>query len=88
MRREGIHGDGFTMSSVMSSLSDGGVEQVHGLALVSGLDVYVSVGNALISCYSGRGMLLEAEQIFEGMGNGGRDGVSWNCMIVAYGQHH
>ena len=89
MRREGVDGDGFTMSSVISSMSDGGAEQVHGLALVSGLDVYVSVGNALVSCYSRMGMLREAERVFEGMGDDGRrDGVSWNCMIVAYGQHH
>ena len=88
MRREGVDGDGFTMSSVISSMSDGGAEQVHGLALVSGLDVYISVGNALVSCYSRMGMLREAERVFEGMGDDGRrDGVSWNCMIVAYGQH-
>ena len=51
--------------------------------------MYVSVGNALVSCYSRMGMLREAERVFEGIGvDGGRDGVAWNCMIVAYGQHH
>lgn len=87
MRKRGLFCDGFTMSSVISSLNDGGVRQLHGFALVSGLDSYVSVGNALVCCYSRMGMLREAELVFEGMGDGGRDGVSWNCMIVAYGQH-
>lgn len=87
MRKQGLDCDGFTMSSVISSLVGCGGEQVHGFAVVSGLDGYVSVGNALVSCYSRMGMLMEAERVFEGMGDGRRDGVSWNCMIVAYGQH-
>lgn len=87
MRKQGLDCDGFTVSSVISSLVGSGGEQVHGFAVVSGLDVYVSIGNALVSCYSRMGMLMEAERVFEGMGDGRRDGVSWNCMIVAYGQH-
>lgn len=87
MRRRDLDCDGFTLSSVISSLNGSGVEQFHRLATVSGLDVYVSVGNALMSSYSKMGMLMEAERVFEGMADERRDGVSWNCMIVAYGQH-
>ncbi|ONK72179.1 uncharacterized protein A4U43_C04F16600 [Asparagus officinalis] len=87
MRKRDLDCDGFTLSSVISSLNGSGVEQFHGLVMVSGLDVYVSVGNVLMSSYSKMGMLMEAERVFEGMGNEKRDGVSWNCMIVAYGQH-
>lgn len=77
--------DGFTLSSVISSLTDG-VDHLHSLAISSGLASYVSVNNALISAYSKGGNLDEAKRVFEEMGFS-RDGVSWNCMIVAYGQH-
>ncbi|XP_026659326.1 pentatricopeptide repeat-containing protein At3g49710 [Phoenix dactylifera] len=85
MRRLGSDMDGFTLSSVISSLTVG-VDQLHSLAIFSGLDSYVSVNNALISAYSKGGNLDEAKRVFEEMGFS-RDGVSWNCMIVAYGQH-
>ncbi|XP_065001199.1 pentatricopeptide repeat-containing protein At3g49710-like [Musa acuminata AAA Group] len=85
MRRLGSDADGFTLSSVISSVVDD-VEQLHSLAIASGLDSYVSVNNALISSYSKGGLLNEAERVFGGMVTS-RDAVSWNCMIVAYGQH-
>ncbi|CAL9174912.1 unnamed protein product [Musa hybrid cultivar] len=85
MRRLGSDADGFTLSSVISSVVDD-VEQLHSLAIASGLDSYVSVNNALISSYSKGGLLNEAERVFCGMVSS-RDAVSWNCMIVAYGQH-
>ncbi|CAL9116028.1 unnamed protein product [Musa textilis] len=85
MRRLGSDADGFTLSSVISSVVDD-VEQLHSLAIASGLDSYVSVNNALISSYSKGGFLNEAERVFCGMVTS-RDAVSWNCMIVAYGQH-
>ncbi|WOK92255.1 hypothetical protein Cni_G00946 [Canna indica] len=85
MRRLGSDSDGFTLSSVISSVVDD-VEQLHSLAIVSGLDSYVSVNNSLISSYSKGGFLVEAERVFNGMVCP-RDAVSWNCMIVAYGQH-
>ncbi|RWV92675.1 hypothetical protein GW17_00044927, partial [Ensete ventricosum] len=85
MRRLSSDADGFTLSSVISSVVDD-VEQLHSLAIASGLDSYVSVNNALISSYSKGGFLNEAERVFCGMVIS-QDAVSWNCMIVAYGQH-
>ncbi|XP_072974282.1 pentatricopeptide repeat-containing protein At3g49710 [Typha angustifolia] len=85
MRHLSSEMDGFTLSSVVSSLTDG-VDQLHSLAISAGLDSYVSVKNALISSYSKGGFLDDAERVFYEMA-GLRDGVSWNCMIVAYGQH-
>lgn len=45
------------------------------------------MSNALICCYSRAGLLAEAAQLFEEIHVTDRDAVSWNCMIVAYGQH-
>ncbi|KAM0949935.1 putative tetratricopeptide-like helical domain superfamily, DYW domain-containing protein [Dioscorea sansibarensis] len=78
--------DGFTLSSVISSLVHLPVDPFHSLAISSGLDSFVSVNNALISCYSKCGALDKAELVFDRL-RGGRDAVSWNSMIVAYGQH-
>ncbi|KAH7689784.1 TPR-like protein [Dioscorea alata] len=78
--------DGFTLSSVISSLVDSPVDPFHSLAISSGLDSFVSVNNALISSYSKGGALDKAELVFDRL-RAGRDAVSWNSMIVAYGQH-
>ena len=49
-----------------------------------GFDSYASVNNVLLSCYSKEGFLEEAKLVFYGMGEG-KDEVSWNSMILAYG---
>ncbi|XP_042383560.1 pentatricopeptide repeat-containing protein At3g49710-like [Zingiber officinale] len=85
MRYLGSDADGFTLSSVISSVV-GAVEQFHSFAIASGLGSYISVNNALISSYSKGGFLFEAERVFNEIFCE-RDAVSWNCMIVAFGQH-
>ncbi|KAK8948386.1 Pentatricopeptide repeat-containing protein [Platanthera zijinensis] len=87
MRCLGSDMDGFTLSSVVSSLAHTGAEQLHATAITTGLYVYVSVSNSLICCYSRTGLLTEAEHVFDEIPAEFRDEISWNCMIVAYGQH-
>ncbi|KAI0523592.1 hypothetical protein KFK09_005988 [Dendrobium nobile] len=79
--------DGFTLSAVLSSLLHSGAQQFHTIAITTGLYAYISVSNALICCYSRIGVLVDAEQVFHEIPVIDRDAVSWNCMIVAYGQH-
>ncbi|KAJ1289107.1 hypothetical protein BS78_02G139800 [Paspalum vaginatum] len=88
MRRGGLAVDGFTVSTVVSAVTGiTSVAQLHGYAVMSGLDSYVSVKNSLMSGY-GKGMLLEeAERLFADMGDSTRTHVSWNCIIAVYGQH-
>ncbi|KAK1323332.1 Pentatricopeptide repeat-containing protein [Acorus calamus] len=88
MRAVGLDLDGFTLSSAVASASSAHwvVEQLHSLAISGGFDAYASVANALVSSYSKVGSLKHAARAFDEMG-GLRDGVSWNCMTVAYAQH-
>ncbi|KAL0377941.1 UNVERIFIED_CONTAM: Pentatricopeptide repeat-containing protein [Sesamum radiatum] len=87
MRESGLGMDGFTFSAVITACSEviGLVKQLHSRVVSGGFDSYASVNNALISGYSKNGFFHEAERMFCEMG-GVRDEVSWNSMIVAYGQ--
>lgn len=84
----GLDMDGFTLSAVITACCDdvGLIGQLHSVAVSSGFDSYVSVNNALLTYYGKNGDLDDAKRVFYGMG-GIRDEVSWNSMIVAYGQH-
>ena len=88
MREMGLDMDGFTLSGMVTACSDDidMIRQVHALTVSGGFDSYVSVNNALVTYYSKNGFLEEAKRVFYGMGEV-RDEVSWNSMIVAYGQH-
>ncbi|KAK4490514.1 hypothetical protein RD792_001194 [Penstemon davidsonii] len=87
VRGSGLSLDGFTFSSVITACSDdiGLVKQLHCSAISGGFDGYASVNNTLISGYSKNGFFYEAERVFNEMG-WVRDEVSWNAMIVVYGQ--
>ncbi|KAJ6678951.1 hypothetical protein OIU79_018836 [Salix purpurea] len=89
MREMDLVMDGFTFSGVITACccDVGLIRQMHSLAILSGFDSYVSVKNSLLTYYSKNGILEEAERVFDGMGEEVRDEVSWNSMIVAYGQH-
>lgn len=84
----GLDADGFTISAVITSCCDdiGLIRQLHSLIVLGGFDSYVSVNNALLTYYSKNGCLDEAKRVFNVMGEM-RDEVSWNSMIVVYGQH-
>ncbi|ERN13966.1 hypothetical protein AMTR_s00021p00149050 [Amborella trichopoda] len=57
-------------------------EQVHGLAIKTGGEIFVEVENALIYMYSKCGSIGNAEKMFKMMCV--RDVVSWNSMITAF----
>ncbi|KAL0652084.1 hypothetical protein Bca4012_094775 [Brassica carinata] len=88
MRELGFEVDGFTLSGLIAACCDRVelIMQLHCFAVSGGFDSYSSVNNAFVSYYSKGGLLREAVSVFYGMGEL-RDEVSWNSMIVAYGQH-
>ncbi|KAM1362523.1 hypothetical protein ACFX13_028176 [Malus domestica] len=88
MRRMGLDMDGFTISAVITGCGDdvGLLRQLHCVVVSGGFDSYVSVNNSLVTYYSKNGFLEEAKRVFLVTGEV-RDEVSWNSMIVAYGQH-
>lgn len=88
MRDMGIDMDGFTVSAVITACC-GDVAlicQLHSFAVKCGFVSFTSVNNTLVTHYSKNGFLDEAKEVFYGM-EGVKDEVSWNSMIVAYGQH-
>ncbi|KAI3524489.1 hypothetical protein L1887_03145 [Cichorium endivia] len=56
--------------------------QIHGFALTSGLDSFLSVSNSLMNMYSKSGQLDRAMVIFENMTN--PDTVSWNTLLKGF----
>ncbi|KAA8546615.1 hypothetical protein F0562_002646 [Nyssa sinensis] len=88
MREMGLDMDGFTFSAAITASCDDTalISQLHSLAVSGGFDFYVSVNNTLVTYYSKNGYLAAAKCIFYQMGEV-KDEVSWNSMIVAYGQH-
>ncbi|XP_057430291.1 pentatricopeptide repeat-containing protein At3g49710 [Lotus japonicus] len=87
-REAGLCLDGFTLSGVIKACREdvGLVMQLHCFAVLCGYSCYASVCNAVLARYGGRGLLSEAWRVFHEMGEGCRDEISWNAMIVACGQ--
>ncbi|CAL1385644.1 unnamed protein product [Linum trigynum] len=89
MRRANLNGDGFSFSSLLNSCGAlGFVEvgrQVHGLIIKLSLDSDVLVGSGVIDMYAKNGCLADSRMAFDAMP--ARNVVSWNTMIVGYGQH-
>ena len=59
-------------------------KQVHGIAVKSGLDLEVSVGNSLINMYSKMDCVYFAREVFNEMKQ--LDLISWNSMISSCAQ--
>nr|XP_051207127.1 pentatricopeptide repeat-containing protein At2g46050, mitochondrial-like [Lolium perenne] len=93
MRRSaGLSGDGFTFSALLSgrALSSSCSHHhpgilAHGLVLRLGLHLDLVVATALLDMYAKCGRVAEARRVFDAMLL--RNSVSWNAMIVCYGQH-
>ncbi|KAG2244565.1 hypothetical protein Bca52824_093576 [Brassica carinata] len=88
MRMDKISPNVVTFDCVLSvcaskSLIDLGV-QLHGLAVVSGLEFEGSIKNSLLSMYSKCGRFDDACKLFRMMSRA--DTVTWNCMISGYVQ--
>ncbi|XP_027773655.1 pentatricopeptide repeat-containing protein At3g49710 [Solanum pennellii] len=88
LKDTGLVMDGFTLSAAITAANDNVdfITQLHSLSISAGLDSYASVNNTLITYYSKNGHLDYAREVFASMGEI-KDEVSWNSMIVAYGQH-
>ncbi|KAM4081177.1 hypothetical protein ACJW30_11G072600 [Castanea mollissima] len=89
MQLQGVKGDEFTFSSLLSlcgtleSCNLG--KQIHGLIVRNSFDLDVQVASALVDMYANNQSINDACKAFDGMNI--RNVVSWNTMIVAYGQH-
>ncbi|XP_028792424.1 pentatricopeptide repeat-containing protein At2g46050, mitochondrial-like isoform X2 [Neltuma alba] len=88
MRLEGVKGDEFTYSSLISSCVasdcyDFG-RQIHSLILKQSFDSDVSVATALINIYAKHENITDALRVFDKMVI--RNVVSWNTLIVGCGQ--
>ncbi|XP_058183994.1 putative pentatricopeptide repeat-containing protein At1g68930 [Rhododendron vialii] len=88
MQRNGIEPDEFTLGSVVSSCANlASVEegtQFHGRALVSGLILFVTVSNALLTLYGKCGSIKESHSLFHEMHC--RDEVTWTALVSGYAQ--
>lgn len=88
MREAGLDMDGFTLSAAITASCDDIdlIKQLHSLVISGGFDSFTSVHSTLVTYYSKNDSLDEAKRVFYDMGVI-KDEVSWNSMIVAYGQH-
>ncbi|XP_062101217.1 putative pentatricopeptide repeat-containing protein At3g25970 isoform X2 [Humulus lupulus] len=89
MRNSVIEIDHYTFSAVLRSCSDLAVlqlgQQVHVLALKSGLESNEFVTSSLIFMYAKCGIIEDARKSFE---NNPKDSsITWNSIIFAYAQH-
>ncbi|XP_051185375.1 pentatricopeptide repeat-containing protein At1g18485 [Lolium perenne] len=82
-------GNPVNVASLVSVVPACGVEQeegfgmgIHGLALKTGLDAMLNLGNALIDMYGKLGHVQASMQVFEGMPE--RSEVSWNSAIGCF----
>ncbi|KAI8007576.1 putative pentatricopeptide repeat-containing protein [Camellia lanceoleosa] len=86
MRRTGLIPSNFTLISALNSCGSlvwiklG--EQIHCEGLKLGLDLDVSVSNALLALYAETGHIIESQKVFSLMTD--YDQVSWNSVIGAF----
>lgn len=90
MRLEGIKGDGFTYSSLISSCVTSSEcydfgRQIHSLILKQSFDSDVLVATSLINIYAKHKNITDALRVFDKMEV--RNVVSWNTLIVGCGKH-
>ncbi|KAF6157702.1 hypothetical protein GIB67_037275 [Kingdonia uniflora] len=89
MRLEGVKGDGFTFSSLLSSLGTLGscelVKQIHGFIIRLSFDLDVLVASTLVDVYVKNGSIEDGRKAFDGIIT--KNVVCWNSMIVGYGQY-
>ncbi|GMY19425.1 putative pentatricopeptide repeat-containing protein At5g09950 [Fagus crenata] len=86
MRKTGLMPSNFTLISTLSSCASLGWrmlgQQIHCEEVKLGLDLDVSVSNALLALYAETGCLTESEKVFSLMPD--YDQVSWNSIIGAF----
>ncbi|CAL2241811.1 unnamed protein product [Prunus armeniaca] len=89
MRLEGVKGDEFTFSSLLSSCRTLGScksgKQIHGIIIREAFDSDVLVSSALVDMYAKNDDIGDAWKAFDAMSI--RNVVSWTTIIVGYGLH-
>ncbi|KAJ4837400.1 hypothetical protein Tsubulata_042695 [Turnera subulata] len=89
MRTENLVGDGFTFSSLLNACGTMGScelgRQIHGVIIKLSFDSDVMVATGLVDMYAKTDSIDDARKGFDVMAV--RNVVSWNTMIVGYGQH-
>lgn len=87
MRLDGLQGDGFTFSSLLSLCRSFGSRelgmQIHVLVVKLCFESDIPVASAVVDMYAKNRMIYEARKCFDEMAY--RNVVSWNTMIVGYG---
>ena len=59
--------------------------EMHVEVIKKGLEKEINIGNTLINMYAEFGLLLAAQQVFDGLPS--RNLISWNVLMSAYAQH-
>ncbi|KAK4742705.1 hypothetical protein SAY87_000706 [Trapa incisa] len=84
MSSEGVKPDKFTMVSLLTACSDLGAlslgRRLHVFMIKTGLTENMYANNALLDLYSKCGIVWDAHQVFDEMGE--RNVVSWTSLIV------
>ncbi|KAJ3706317.1 hypothetical protein LUZ61_010022 [Rhynchospora tenuis] len=87
MRYDGFTGDGFTLSILIQACNSLGSQigsAAHGIAFGLGLNSDIVVCTSLIDMYAKSHQINDARGVFDGMNK--RNVISWNAIIVGYGQ--
>ncbi|KAL4185638.1 hypothetical protein AMTRI_Chr10g231690 [Amborella trichopoda] len=88
LQRNGIEPDDYTLGSVISasaslaSMEEG--SQFHCKSVITGLNSFLTVANAIVTMYAKCGSIEEAQRMFAVMEV--RDQVSWTALISGYAQ--
>ncbi|XP_008805381.2 pentatricopeptide repeat-containing protein At5g03800 [Phoenix dactylifera] len=86
MQISGYHGDHFTLSTLLSAAAESFAhaegEAIHAYALKTGLELELSICNALIGFYSKFGRVEDVVDVFQRMPV--RDVISWTGMLTGF----
>lgn len=89
MTMEGIKPDSLAISSILPACGRGAAhkqgKEIHAYLLRNGIDMNVTVQNAVLDMYVKSGFIDSAAKIFAGMDE--RDSISWTVMILGYSLH-
>lgn len=89
MSMEGLKPDSLAISSILPACGRGAAhkqgKEIHAYLLRNGIDLNVTVQNAVLDMYVKSGFIESAAKIFAGMKD--RDAISWTVMILGYSLH-
>ncbi|KAF8404507.1 hypothetical protein HHK36_009392 [Tetracentron sinense] len=89
MQVQNVEIDGFTLASVIGVCGDLGAldlgKWVHSFIDRKGIKIDVVLGTSLVDMYAKCGSLVDALEVFQGMGN--KDVMAWSTMIRGYAIH-